>query len=81
MAKDKYIPIACGDYDIYEIAIMHNARLDLEWRDENGQVNHQSVKPIELKIKQGAEYLIILSDVNDADSKLEIRLDRIIIVK
>ncbi len=77
---DNYKPVACSDYDVYEIAIMQNRNIDLSWKDQYGKSRHEIVRPVELKIKEGAEYLLF--QTNDTNSRLNqnnhtVRLDRI----
>ena len=72
MSETPYIPIACADYDIYEIAIMQRRQLSLSVSTSVGQIN---VTPVALKIENGAEYLEYL--VLDSDALQRIRLDKI----
>ncbi len=72
--SDDYKPIDCGLYSQYEVAIMHREKLKLSWTDDNGLTHLEVITPTDLKIIEGAEYLI----GEHADgSQLEIRLDRI----
>ncbi len=48
-----YVPIACSDYDIYEIAIMRRQQLRLTIKGNDSL----QVTPVSLRIEQGAEYL------------------------
>lgn len=78
MPEDHYKPIACGDYDIYEIAIMKQHQLMLEWTSASGAQEKGKVTPLELKIIDGAEYL--LYEITDKKSKKnteKLRLDKI----
>jgi Rho-binding antiterminator len=71
---DSYKPISCALYDNYEIAIMHGEQLQLVWVDDAHRHNISVVKPIDLKTRQGAEFLIAITD----DGKtLQLRLDHI----
>ncbi|RDH81161.1 MAG: hypothetical protein DIZ80_13675 [endosymbiont of Galathealinum brachiosum] len=72
MPDKPYIPIACADYDIYEIAIMHNKRLRVKWMTEQGMIQSESLIPQKLQIINKAEYLIVDSKITD-----KIRLDKI----
>ena len=81
VCSDKYQPIRCFQYDVYEIAIMRNKFLELKWLDNNDVKQHQKVKPVNLKILNGAEYLIVELEVNDEVLISEIRLDKIIETK
>ena len=75
MPDKSYQPIACADYDTYEIAIMQGRLLMLKWEIESGEVIVQPVKPIKLKIVEGAEYLFF---EHQHKKTLKIRLDKII---
>lgn len=72
MSDKSYKPIACADYDIYEIAIMQNKRLRLEFESEQGYIQVEELKPLKLQIKDKAEYLL-----TDSKNAKEIRLDAI----
>ncbi|MDH5471476.1 MAG: hypothetical protein OEY61_01355 [Gammaproteobacteria bacterium] len=78
MSDEKYQPIACSDYDIYEIAIMRHEKLDLHWLDDRGIEHHQEVTPVNLKISCAAEYLVVELRHGDKSSLSDIRLDKII---
>ncbi len=71
---DAYKPISCAAYDTYEIAIMHGEHLQLVWLDESQRHTISVVKPIDLKTKQGAEFLIATTDEGET---LQLRLDHI----
>lgn len=75
MAESPYIPIACADYDIYEIAIMQGRPLLLNWSNQSGDMRHVTVQPLSLNIKHKAEYLLV--DVPDEGIE-DIRLDKIL---
>lgn len=71
---DSYTPIPCALYDSYEIAIMHGVQLQLVWIDDNQRHNITVVNPVDLKTRQGVEFLIAKTD----DGKcLQLRLDHI----
>lgn len=76
--NSNYTPIACATYDIYEIAIMYRQTLDLIWLDDEGNSQQDRVLAQDLKIINGAEYLIAqrLADTVTAEP-LMIRLDKI----
>ena len=76
MADEPYQPIACADYDIYEIAIMQGRLLALEWTSLSDETVKQIVKPLQLQIQHGAEYLIYEFN-NDMHEKNSLRLDKI----
>jgi len=75
MVNDAYQPIACADYDTYEIAIMQGRPLMMKWETDSGDTIEQSVKPIKLEINDGAEYLNI--EFKGLKSS-KIRLDKIL---
>ena len=66
-----YQPIACHIHDIYEIAIMRQTRLTLDWR-QAGVRRHDTVRPVDLYTKEGAEWLLA---EDRSGQQLEIRLD------
>ncbi|MGF1546846.1 MAG: hypothetical protein ACFCUG_05940 [Thiotrichales bacterium] len=70
-----YQPIACGFYDIFEIAIMRAQRLELRWRDADGTEREGRVTPLDLATRDGAEFLAAL---DPAGQRFELRLDAII---
>lgn len=76
MNCDRYQPIACALYDIYEIAIMRGQWLEMHWRQGDQQLNGK-VRPLALDVRDGAEYLIFTQDVTSGE-RLEVRLDRIV---
>lgn len=79
MRDEPYHPIACGDYDVYEIAIMRGQALELEWFQATGEMVSETVSPLELKIVEGAEYLFFRS-IHPASIEATIqrlRLDKI----
>ena len=68
-----YRPISCGDYDVYEIAIMHQQRLHLTWAEGN-VVFDQIITPTNLETRAGEEYLLF----RDAEGRTRrVRLDHI----
>jgi len=78
MPEDSYKPIACGDYDIYEISIMKQRQLMLEWISAEGVPQKEVVKPVQLKIIEGAEYLLYeITDKNTKKIRNKLRLDKI----
>lgn len=70
-----YRPIACALHDEYELAIMHKKVVTLEWRDEQGREHRRRVLPLDIRVRDGAEYL--LAKTLDKKEELCIRLDRI----
>lgn len=80
MDDKPYIPIACGDYDIYEIAIMQNRLLTLRIHESLNSDSIINVKPLALEIEKGAEYLKYSQPGNTGESPAnveKIRLDKI----
>jgi len=79
MPDTPYRPIACADYDVYEIAIMRGHLLLLKCQVVSGDTlcgaSARVVTPLALEIKEGAEYLRYASVSMEIS---EIRLDRIL---
>lgn len=69
-----YTPIDCGAYSEYEVAILHQQRLRLTWRDEEGNERTDVVLPRDLTTEDKREFLI--ASGSDG-SPLRIRLDLI----
>ena len=70
-----YTPIDCTLYSEYEAAIVRHLRLRLSWRQPNGQLRIDVVRPIDLKTRHQEEFLLIETRNRD---RLELRLDQII---
>ncbi len=69
-----YRPIDCGLHSEYELAIMQGRRLTLRWHEAGGEARRETLLPIDLVTRDGAEYLL----AEDRDGRrLEIRLDHI----
>lgn len=81
MSHETYQPIACSQYDLYEIAIMRGQFVDLIWRDEQGVEQQARVKPVGLQTHEGQEFLILLRDPEKKDVIASVRLDRIRFMK
>jgi Rho-binding antiterminator len=75
MEPTDYKPIDCGVYSEYELAIMHGKRLRVSWRDAEGPPRIEVLIPIDLRTRQGEEFLVV-KDHNGCEH--EIRLDRIL---
>ncbi len=73
--EDAYLPIPCGLYSEYEVAIMHRDTLRLHWRDDSGLDHIDRVIPQDLLTRNHCEYLIA---ENSEGKALTIRLDRIL---
>lgn len=79
MSKDKpYVPVSCAFHSEFELLAMHNSRIRMQWRDENGTEHTAMVKPNDLQTRSGEEFLLV-TDENNRQHK--IRLDRIISYK
>jgi transcriptional antiterminator Rof (Rho-off) len=68
-----YKPIACANYDQYEIAILHAARMRLTWQIGN-VIYDQVITPLNLRTAHGEEYLILRLACGEM---VEVRLDHI----
>jgi transcriptional antiterminator Rof (Rho-off) len=69
-----YTPIACSSYDVLEIAIMARRRLAARWREADGTPREGTLTPLDLRVRNGAEWLVA-RDAQGAD--LALRLDRL----
>ena len=76
----EYQPIACDAYDLYEIAIMRQQTLRIQWIDEQGRERDETVQPLDLKQFDGGEYLVFVV-VGQNSGQESVRLDRILLVK
>lgn len=81
MSHETYQPIACSQYDLYEMAIMRGQLVDLIWRDEQGVAQQARVKPVGLQTHEGQEFLLILRDPEKKDVIASVCLDRIRFMK
>lgn len=71
---ETYQPISCALHSQYELAIMHQNKLQLSWLSEGQLVTETDISPIDVQTKNKAEYLIAVT----ADNKnLCLRLDHI----
>ena len=70
-----YIPIDCGLYNNYELAVIRRQRLRMAWRTPEGIYHLETLLPINLQTRDHAEYLLVK---NTTGSILELRLDHII---
>ena len=77
MSHESYQPIACSQYDLYEIAIMRGQLLELVWCDEQGVEQRARVKPVALQTRDGQEFLLLLRNPEKKDVIESVRLDRI----
>lgn len=69
-----YRPIPCETYAELEVAILHQVRLRIAWRDAGGERHLETLTPRDLNTREHEEYL--RAD-NGQGRSLEIRLDRI----
>ena len=70
-----YRPVDCARHSEYELAIMQQRRLQLTWHDRQGASRTETVTPIDLCTRRGAEFLRV---TRGGGQEEEIRLDRII---
>ena len=75
MEPTDYKPIDCSLYSEYELAIMHGTRLQLSWRDAVGTSRIEVLVPVDLRTRQGEEFLVAIDSLG---AEREIRLDRIL---
>jgi len=75
MKPTDYTPIDCGLYSEYELAIMHEKRLRISWRDAEGPPRIEVLAPVDLRTRQGEEFLVAIDSLG---VEREIRLDRIL---
>lgn len=68
-----YKPISCGNYERFEVAIMHREQLHISWHEEN-VVYDQVITPTNLETRAGEEFLLFY-DANG--HRGQVRLDRI----
>lgn len=73
MDDTNYIPVSCDLHSQYELAIMHNSKLELSWLEDNEPVT-ATVIPRDIQTRNHAEYLI--AETLDG-KKTEFRLDHI----
>ncbi|MDZ7803657.1 hypothetical protein [Thiohalophilus sp.] len=73
---DRYQAISCADYSRYEEWIMHGQRLQIAWRDAQGQDYIGLLQPLDLQSRRRQEFLIA-QPVSGGDT-VHIRLDRIL---
>jgi Rho-binding antiterminator len=70
-----YTPIDCASYSEYEAAIVQQRRLRLSWRQPDGQLRIEVVRPIDLETRHREEFL--RAETRDRNT-VELRLDQII---
>ena len=69
-----YRPMSCDRYAELELATLRKEQLRVAWRTEQGQNRMDQLRPLDLRTRHKAEYLIAEDSQGNA---LEIRLDRI----
>ena len=69
-----YIPVSCDLHSEFELLIMHNRTLELNWQDNNGKQFNSRVKPKDLQTRKGEEFLVVVDNYNQ---EIAIRLDRV----
>ncbi len=69
-----YTPIDCDVYSEYEVAILHQQRLRVRWRDEAGADHVETLRPTDLLTRAGEEFMSALTDHGEERC---IRLDHI----
>lgn len=70
-----YEPIDCDLYERYELAIMHRRLLLVRWRGRNGLLYLERLKPVDLRVRAGTEFLHALTLTGE---ERVLRLDAII---
>jgi Rho-binding antiterminator len=75
MKPTDYTPIDCNSYSEYELAIMHRKHLRVSWRDVEGPTRIEVLVPVDLRTRQGEEFLVAIDSLG---AEREIRLDRIL---
>jgi Rho-binding antiterminator len=75
MTPTDYTPIDCSLHSEYELAIMHGKRLRVSWRDAEGPPRIEVLVPVDLRTRQGEEFLVAIDSLG---AEQEIRLDRIL---
>ena len=73
MNKD-YTPVPCAIYNRYEQAILNRFRLRIAWRGARDMDRIETLRPVDLRTRSGAEYMIAK---NQLGQSRVIRLDRI----
>lgn len=70
-----YQPIPCSSYDHYEIAILHGQTLRVTWRDDQGVVHVEILRPRDLQTRASEEYLLAETSIGQTRT---LRLDKIL---
>ncbi|MFW5969350.1 MAG: transcriptional antiterminator, Rof [Halofilum sp. (in: g-proteobacteria)] len=75
MTIPEYHPVPGELYDQYELAILRHEWLRLGWRAPRGECRVEAVLPVDLRTRQGAEYIIVEDLIG---RRRCLRLDRIV---
>jgi Rho-binding antiterminator len=70
-----YTPVDGGLHSEYELAVMHQERLRLTWRDIDGELRTETVLPEDLLSRHHEEFLLVIREGGKGE---EIRLDHIL---
>lgn len=70
-----YLPVDCVVHDRYELAIMRRQCLRLSWREPDGLLRVEVVRPLDLETRAGEEFLVF---ADAADRRRQVRLDRVL---
>ena len=57
-----YVPVSCDMHSQYELLIMHNCSIELNWQNENGDEFSETVKPQDSCAEQS--YNVAVATVN-----------------
>ena len=69
-----YKPVSCALYNFYEVSILNRKVLRIVWRSARGIDRIETLTPIDLRTRKGAEYMIARNQIGQCRV---IRLDRI----
>lgn len=69
-----YRPIPCETYAELEVAILHQLKLRVAWREPEGERHLETLTPRDLNTRNHEEYLLV---EDGRGERFEIRLDRI----
>ncbi len=69
-----YTPIPCAIYSRYEVAILYGLRLRIVWRGARAIDRVETLRPMDLRTRSGAEYMIARNHIGQ---RRVMRLDRI----
>lgn len=76
MNQENYVPIDCGIYSEYEVAILHKQPLQLRWRQDDSEIIEKEVLPQDLRtVRDAGEFLVVRDRTGH---EYHVRLDRIL---